>query len=93
LIEDTRRGRQLGYQGRAVIHPLQIAPVHEVYSYLSPKELEQAGEIVRGFEAAEAAGTGAVQIAGRLVDYPIYRRAVQKLRLHAARQATSKSEP
>src|SRR5579859_5542039 len=32
LIQDTRRGRQLGYQGRAVIHPTQIAPVHEVYS-------------------------------------------------------------
>jgi len=93
LIEDTRRGRQLGYQGRAVIHPNQVAPVHEVYSDVSPRELEQAAEIVRGFETAEAAGTGAIQIAGRLIDYPIYRRALQKLRLHAAREAAVRGEP
>lgn len=93
LIEDTRRGRQLGFQGRAVIYPPQIAPVNEVYSYVSPKELERADEIVRGFEAAEADGSAAIQIAGRLVDYPIYRRALQKVRLHAARQAASKDEP
>jgi citrate lyase subunit beta/citryl-CoA lyase len=90
LIEDTRRGRQLGYQGRAVIYPPQIAPVNEVYSYVSSKEIEQADAIVRGFEAAEAAGTGAIQIAGRLVDIPIYRRAVQKLRLHAAFESRAK---
>jgi citrate lyase beta subunit len=64
-----------------------------VYSDVSPRELEQAAAIVRGFEAAEAAGTGALQIAGRLVDYPIYRRALQKLRHHAERQAAAKGEP
>jgi citrate lyase subunit beta/citryl-CoA lyase len=87
LIEDTRRGRQLGYQGRTVIYPPQIAPVNEVYSSVSPDDVARARAIVQGFEASEAAGRGALLIGGRMVDYPIYRRAVQTLRRHAVLRA------
>ncbi|HEX5414648.1 MAG TPA: CoA ester lyase [Chloroflexota bacterium] len=84
LIEDTRRGRGLGYGGRALIYPAHVGPVNAVFSEISADELARCREIVAGFEAAEAGGTAALQIGGRLVDYPIYRRALQKLRLYQA---------
>jgi len=84
LIADTRLGRQLGYGGRAVIYPPHVGPVNLVYSEMSPDELARAREIVEGFKAAEAAGTAALQIGGRLIDYPIYRRALHKLHRYLA---------
>jgi citrate lyase subunit beta/citryl-CoA lyase len=43
--------------------------------------------VVEAFEEAEAAGSASIQVDGRFVDYPIYERAKQKLRLHRALQA------
>ena len=37
LIRDTNIGRRVGFQGRLLIHPIQIAPVHEAFAP-SPKE-------------------------------------------------------
>jgi citrate lyase subunit beta/citryl-CoA lyase len=36
---------------------------------------------VDAFEEAEAAGSASIQVDGRFVDYPIYARAKEKLRL------------
>jgi citrate lyase subunit beta/citryl-CoA lyase len=84
LIRDSRRSRQLGFGGRVVIYPPQVAPVNRVFSDVSPEELAMARRIVAAFDEAEAAGSAAIQVDGRFVDYPIYRRAQHKLRLHAA---------
>lgn len=81
LIEDTRRSRGLGYGGRALIYPAHVEPVNAVYAEISADELARCRAIIAEFEAAEAGGIAALQIGGRLVDYPIYRRALQKLRL------------
>ncbi len=32
FIKDTKFGRQLGYEGRMLIHPTQIEPAHQVYT-------------------------------------------------------------
>lgn len=84
LIADSQRVRQLGFQGRVVVYPAQVEPTNWAFAFLPPEEIERAREIVRQFEAAEAAGSAAIQVAGQFVDYPIYRRALHKLRLHAA---------
>lgn len=89
LIDDTRRSRQLGYGGRAVIYPAHVAPVNAVYAEISAEELARCREIVAGFEAAEAGGIAALQIGGRLIDYPIYRRALHKLRLYHAQHPSA----
>ena len=50
---------------------------------LAQDEVERARRVVEAFEQAEAAGSASIQVDGRFVDYPIYERAKQKLRLAA----------
>ncbi|MBX6377705.1 MAG: CoA ester lyase, partial [Clostridia bacterium] len=70
--------RALGFGGKLVIHPAQIPPVHQVFSP-SAAEIERAREIVRAFQEAEAAGSGAVQWRGQMVELPIALRAQRTL--------------
>jgi citrate lyase subunit beta/citryl-CoA lyase len=83
LVRDTQRARQLGFGGRVAIYPPQVAAINRVFVEISPEELALARRAVDAFEAAEAAGSAAIQVDGRFVDYPVYRRAQHKLRLHA----------
>lgn len=89
LIADSVRARKLGFQGRVVIYPPQVEPTNFAYSFVPPAELESARKIARAFEEAEAAGSASIQVDGVFVDYPIYRRALHKLRLY---EASKKSE-
>jgi citrate lyase subunit beta/citryl-CoA lyase len=84
LVADTRRSRQLGFQGRVVVYPPQVEHVQRAYSELSPEEAERAQRVVEAFEAAESSGSASIQVDGRFVDYPIYERAREKLRLYRA---------
>src|SRR5439155_17067546 len=81
LRADTLRGRQLGFQGRVAVYPPQVEPVQRAYAELAQDEVERARRVVEAFERAEAAGSALIQVDGRFVDYPIYERARQKLRL------------
>ncbi len=84
LLADTLRSRQLGFQGRVVVYPPQVEHVQRAYSELSPEDAERAQRVVEAFEQAEAAGSASIQVDGRFVDYPIYARAREKLRLYRA---------
>jgi citrate lyase subunit beta/citryl-CoA lyase len=84
LVADTLRSRQLGFQGRVVVYPPQVEHVQRAYSELSPEEADRAQRVVEAFEQAEAAGSASIQVDGRFVDYPIYARAKEKLRLYHA---------
>jgi citrate lyase subunit beta/citryl-CoA lyase len=79
LVDDTRRSRQLGLEGRVVIYPPHVEHVQRAYSYLAPDELAKARRVVDAFEEAERDGSASIQVDGRFVDYPIYRRAQRKL--------------
>ena len=70
----TRRARALGFYGKSLIHPKQIAPVHEVFTP-SEDDVAWAERIVAAAAAAEAEGRGAVAIDGDFVDAPIVQRA------------------
>ncbi|HHS49543.1 MAG TPA: citrate lyase subunit gamma [candidate division Zixibacteria bacterium] len=74
LIESTREGKALGFDGRGLIHPGQVAPVHEVYTP-SPDELLFAVKVVAAAERAEAEGSGVVAIGSKMIDAPIVARA------------------
>lgn len=74
LINDAIRAKKLGFQGKLVIHPKQIEPCNRIFSP-SPEEIAKAEKIVQAFEAAEAAGIGAIQLNGRLIDKPIVQHA------------------
>lgn len=74
LRRETEWVRQLGYQGKSVIHPNQIPIIHDVFTPTA-KEIEQAKKIVEAAAEAAARGLGAVQVDGKMVDKPVVKRA------------------
>ena len=74
LIRETVRAKQLGYQGKLVVHPRQVEVVNQLFSPTS-EEIEQARRLVETYEQARAQGIGAVLFEGRLVDAPVASRA------------------
>ena len=61
------QGRQLGFDGKTLIHPSQVEPCNDVFAP-SPAEVDQAREIIEAFTAAKAEGKGVVQVNGRMVE-------------------------
>ncbi len=80
LVQDTRLSARLGYVGRTVIHPKQIAPVRKAYA-VPEAEVTYYREVVAQFEAVEKTGTAAITVNGKLVDYAMYQRAKKVLEL------------
>lgn len=70
LIAETRQGKELGYEGKACIHPSQVEAVNAVYTPTA-EEVAYAREVIAAFEQAVAAGKGAVAFRGRMLDGPI----------------------
>ena len=87
LAADSKRARQLGFGGKGIIHPRQIACVHQAFTP-SEKQVEKARQVIQRFEQAHREGVGAVQVEGKMVDWPIVEKARRLLRMAEA----SKSE-
>lgn len=76
---DTKYGRQLGFEGRMLIHPSQIEPSHRIYTP-APERLAWAKAVVKVFEEEGIAkGSAAVTLDGHMVDTPVYMNALQIL--------------
>ena len=80
LIADSRLSARLGYIGRTVIHPKQIAPVKNAYA-VPEAEIAYYKKIAGEFAAAEKAGIAAIAVDGKLVDYAMAQRARRVLEL------------
>ena len=80
LIADSRLSARLGYIGRTVIHPKQIAPVKSAYA-VPEADVAYYQKVVVEFAAAEKAGTAAISVDGKLVDYAMAQRARRVLEL------------
>ncbi len=74
LEADARRARGLGFDGKYIIHPSHLEPVHRVFSP-SEAEVVSARQVLAAWEEAQARGLGAVQLNGRMVDRPVAERA------------------
>ncbi len=61
------QGRALGFDGKTLIHPSQIAVANEVFAP-SPEALDEARRIIAAFEEAEREGRGVTVVDGRLVE-------------------------
>jgi (S)-citramalyl-CoA lyase len=73
--EEAQRVAAMGFSGKAVIHPSQVAPVHAGFAP-SPEVLERARRVV----AASGENDAAVLVDGRLVDRPVVLAAQRALR-------------
>ncbi|MFN0109075.1 MAG: HpcH/HpaI aldolase/citrate lyase family protein [Blastocatellia bacterium] len=80
-LEGLRRAselvRNLGYDGRAVIHPSHISTVNEVFAP-SAEEIAQARKIVAAMQDALERGLAAVQFEGQLIE-PLHARAAERI--------------
>jgi citrate lyase subunit beta/citryl-CoA lyase len=72
------RVHRLGYSGKLLIHPKQIAVANSVFKP-NEQEIDLAREIVEAYEAAEREGRGAIQVRGKMVDRPVVERAKSRL--------------
>ncbi|MHB1135006.1 MAG: HpcH/HpaI aldolase/citrate lyase family protein [Chloroflexota bacterium] len=89
LLRSARLARQLGFQGKTLIHPRQVAPVNAVFSP-EAGEVERARAVVAAFTEAEAQGMASIKFEGRMLDYPELARAralLQRAQAIAARRS------
>ncbi len=61
------QGLELGFDGKTLIHPKQVAPSNEVFGP-TVEEVEQARQIIAAFAEAEKAGKAVVVVDGRLIE-------------------------
>jgi citrate lyase subunit beta/citryl-CoA lyase len=67
LRREAEQGRDLGFDGKMLIHPAQIGPVNEIFAP-SPAEVEFARKIIAIFDAPEYADRGVARIDGQMVE-------------------------
>jgi citrate lyase subunit beta/citryl-CoA lyase len=67
FAEECRQARDLGFDGKTLIHPRQIEPCNDAFSP-SPQEVEAARKMIAAFELPENRDKGVVQIDGRMVE-------------------------
>ncbi len=61
------QGRQMGFDGKTLIHPSQLEPCNRVFAPTAD-EVDRARRIIEAFEQAEAEGRGVVTVDGRMVE-------------------------
>ena len=78
LREDTALAKNLGFDGKTVVHPRQIDIVN---SYFSPstKEIKYALRVLAAVEKGKQEGKGAVTLDGGMIDKPMELRALTTL--------------
>lgn len=67
FAEECAEGRAFGFDGKTLIHPAQIETANRAFSP-DPEALADARAIIAAFAAPEAAGKGAIQLNGRMVE-------------------------
>jgi len=64
---EAAQGRLLGFDGKTLIHPSQVAPCNEVFAPTAA-EIADARAIIAAYEAALAQGRGVATWAGQMVE-------------------------
>jgi citrate lyase subunit beta/citryl-CoA lyase len=57
----------MGFDGKTLIHPSQIAPANDLFGP-SQKELADASKVVSAYEQAQAAGKSVITVDGRMIE-------------------------
>jgi citrate lyase subunit beta/citryl-CoA lyase len=74
LAREAKRAAAMGFKGKYVIHPGQVASVNKAFSP-SAAEITQARRIVEAAGRAEKQRKGTAALDGKLIDAPIVERA------------------
>lgn len=85
FASEAAQGRAMGFDGKSVIHPSQLAAANAVFGP-DEDEVEHATRLVEAYDAAVADGRGVVAFEGRMVEELHARDARRLLALHDAIQ-------
>ncbi len=95
FADECRQARDLGFDGKTLIHPRQIEACNEAFTP-APEEVEAARKIIAVFDLPENQGKGVVQIEGRMVERlhaDMARRTVEIADAIAKREAAAQKQP
>ncbi len=67
FAQECRQARDLGFDGKTLIHPQQIGLCNEAFAPTA-EEVTWARKIIAAFDLSENAGKGVIQIDGRMVE-------------------------
>ena len=87
FARECAQGRDMGFDGKTLIHPGQIAACNAAFSP-SADEVAQAQKIIAAFDLPENRGKGAIQLDGRMVERLHADMARRAVAIHAAIQRT-----
>ncbi len=82
LRAECEQGRDMGFDGKTLIHPAQVAVANEVFAP-SEAEIELARRQIEAFDEAESEGKGVAVVDGKIVE---------NLHVATARQILAKAE-
>ena len=83
FVAETRRIKQMGFDGKSVINPRQVRLVHQIFSP-TEKEVTQARRIIAAYKDALQKNSGVIALDGKMIDTPIVVRAERVLAYAAA---------
>ena len=83
LIKQTKLIHTMGFDGKSVINPRQIEPIHRIFTP-TQKDIEKAVSIIYALKEARQKGSGVISLNGKMIDRPIVLRAVHQLKLAKA---------
>jgi len=67
LRQSCIQGRDMGFDGKTLIHPSQIALANQIFGP-SPEEIDEARQRITAYEAAISSGAGIAVLHGKLVE-------------------------
>lgn len=67
LIEECEQGRDMGFDGKSLIHPAQVEITNRTFAP-TEAEIDLANRQIAAFEEAEAQGLGVAVVDGRIVE-------------------------
>ncbi len=88
LEASTRKAKALGFDGKGIVHPRQIAVVHHVFDP-TEAEIAAARRIAGALDLAGKEGRGVASLDGKMIDAPVAARARRLLERASAAAATA----
>ena len=81
--EEVKMIKMMGFDGKSIVNPRQIAVVHEAFTP-SPKEILFSEKVVREIDEKKALGIGVFTVDGKMIDIAFYDGAKRTLMLAKA---------
>nr|XP_045001738.1 citramalyl-CoA lyase, mitochondrial isoform X2 [Jaculus jaculus] len=74
LLRQSREAAAMGFTGKQVIHPNQVAVVQEQFTP-TPEKIQWAEELIAAFQEHQRLGKGAFTFQGSMIDMPLLKQA------------------